>query len=672
MFSSYALSILLLFILNKFSCATPFVAFRTWIQFYSQFDWANYAISTDGPVPINSILNGSYAQQQDANDPANAGRSYSACELLAHRCRQQMMQVGRFVAATNNQTEDSITPSQATPVTRAFLVRSCNIVDPLNLSNNLGISVSRQNMPAVVSTLQYACSNLEVMVASQAPALSGPSQQQQQQQQQSHGNAKITEKEGSSSSSNIMQKWSQQATKGSSSNISSIHTNGANSNNNNNNNGSTDSDPNSSKYQFLSQFFPVSLRQYFNEDQLRADLRDHPQQVGTSSHYQVYTAASSSAALSDALNNVGTDSDSSSRSNSGSFNNNSNEIIFDIETAPLWSLVDKFESRKRTYSSISTRGSTGSFSEMMPMTASVQPTTAVARMVHDENCLASARSVASEISGGVDDETTDATTAVSIPAMDSQEPIIERLRDDIDSPSTTPSPVNESDDADAETKEEPRQEEKSRTSQQLAVGNGINKLPPSNVAKFYSSEMMMVSSPARSVDGASSIGKSKAKKSKAKAAGAGVTTTMQPSVPPAVTGTSTVPSSKISAQSLPAATTNNKDTGLVNGNRPRTASDMASNAESIARKSSDGADDDSLKAYLLRNYRQWNSLFMSNTKNVKRRRFLVIGGLVLGAVFVVVVLTFRNNRDGGAHASDRNVIKNTQYLVFDRSSGMHG
>jgi hypothetical protein len=100
MFSSYALSILLLFILNKFSCATPFVAFRTWIQFYSQFDWANYAISTDGPVPINSILNGSYAQQQDANDPANAGRSYSACELLAHRCRQQMMQVGRFAAAT--------------------------------------------------------------------------------------------------------------------------------------------------------------------------------------------------------------------------------------------------------------------------------------------------------------------------------------------------------------------------------------------------------------------------------------------------------------------------------------------------------------------------------------------------------------------------------------------
>jgi hypothetical protein len=99
---------------------------------------------------------------------------------------------------------------------------------------------------------------------------------------------------------------------------------------------------------------------------------------------------------------------------------------------------------------------------------------------------------------------------------------------------------------------------------------------------------------------------------------------------------------------------------------------MTSNAESIARKSSDGADDDSLKAYLLRNYRQWNSLFMSNTKNVKRRRFLVIGGLVLGAVFVVVVLTFRHNRDGGADASDRNVIKNTQYLVFDRSSGMYG
>jgi hypothetical protein len=344
MFSSYSLSILLLFILNKFSqsCTTPFMALWTWIQYFSQFDWSNYAVTVDGPVAVASVINGSFAQLQDLSDPENNGNSYSPFETLAYRCRQNLAgssSVSPPVPIINGKLKSVLA------TTKSFLVRSCNIVDPLNLANNLGISVGRHNMPIVQSTLQMAWRRLEQLCARmpvhQLPLIHGTLSKASDREfeKYSFGSGQGSPRLPSFPGGQQLQS-SQQFQKG------GVPEQGQ---------GNGKMATLSELYPFLYQFFPASLQMYFKEDQLRADLRDHPLQIGTSPLYQLYPKTSS-----ESLSNV-TDCESA-RSRYDS--NYPEADVLTVDTAPLWSLIKNFDYRKRAGSGFFvSRGS--SFSEVL-------------------------------------------------------------------------------------------------------------------------------------------------------------------------------------------------------------------------------------------------------------------------------------------------------------------
>jgi hypothetical protein len=76
--STYALAVLVLYIINLFhsSLSGPLAVLYKFLDYYGSFDWNNYCISVNGPVPISSL------PELTGKDDAKNHRYFSSWHFL--------------------------------------------------------------------------------------------------------------------------------------------------------------------------------------------------------------------------------------------------------------------------------------------------------------------------------------------------------------------------------------------------------------------------------------------------------------------------------------------------------------------------------------------------------------------------------------------------------------
>lgn len=130
MLSSYALSVMALYIFNKNDVLDhPFDVLRSFLCTFSTFAWDEFILTVNGLVPIGSI------NATKSNNPAN-----------------------KFEALLNQFL------SKLEPVTSAagsILIKCCNIQDPLDVRNNLSAVITINNLSIIDRALKLGYQHLE-------------------------------------------------------------------------------------------------------------------------------------------------------------------------------------------------------------------------------------------------------------------------------------------------------------------------------------------------------------------------------------------------------------------------------------------------------------------------------------------------------------------------------
>ncbi|XP_050208883.1 uncharacterized protein LOC130014588 isoform X1 [Mercurialis annua] len=138
--STYALEILVLYIINAFHSLLPgplAVLFK-FLEYYSTFDWDNFCVTINGPIAVSSL------PQIVAESPdKNVNELLLSPELLK-RCIENFSVPIKAVENGGH----------------GFFIKHLNIVDPLKESNNLGRSVSKGNFHRIKCALSYGAQKL--------------------------------------------------------------------------------------------------------------------------------------------------------------------------------------------------------------------------------------------------------------------------------------------------------------------------------------------------------------------------------------------------------------------------------------------------------------------------------------------------------------------------------
>lgn len=214
----------MLYLFNKFrvNLDHPFSVLRCFLFTYSNFNWSNYVLSLDGPIPI---INGRMALPNDSIPVGfNRFADLQAKIRTARECRLDARVCERPRSFGN------------------FLMRLCNIQDPVDPQNNLGISVSPQFMQLLTHALDSGSKHLESLMhmASAVPKTIFT----------------LTSRNASHASTGaLMSKSSCTAT------------------------GHEYDGSSSPAIAFLREFFSYSSAVYLSATEVRADLKDHPLQL---------------------------------------------------------------------------------------------------------------------------------------------------------------------------------------------------------------------------------------------------------------------------------------------------------------------------------------------------------------------------------------------------------
>ena len=206
MLSSYAVSILVLYVFNKYTAnlTHPFSVLRSFLYTYANFRWDNVVLTVSGPVPIHRLGSG--------------GDAHNKFQPLLAQFHSLLSGSGDL---------------------NAFAYRACNILDPIDHSNNLGVSISRQNLAIFDRILKNGCAHLE-SVLPWHPQL-----------------AKGYEGSGARPAGLPSESFATESK------------------------GGALADPTVVDYWFLPIFFPISYALYVRDYRgiIRADLRSHPMQI---------------------------------------------------------------------------------------------------------------------------------------------------------------------------------------------------------------------------------------------------------------------------------------------------------------------------------------------------------------------------------------------------------
>eukprot|EP00257_Ricinus_communis_P026003 XP_025013417.1 uncharacterized protein LOC8259537 isoform X2 [Ricinus communis] len=143
--STYALEILVLYIINAFhsSLPGPLAVLYRFLEYYSTFDWDNYCVTINGPVAVSSL------PEIMTESPYNNGNELLLCPEFLKRCKEKFSVP---IKAVENGGHE-------------FSIKHLNILDPLKDNNNLGRSVSKGNFHRIKCALSYGAQRLGEILA---------------------------------------------------------------------------------------------------------------------------------------------------------------------------------------------------------------------------------------------------------------------------------------------------------------------------------------------------------------------------------------------------------------------------------------------------------------------------------------------------------------------------
>lgn len=183
--TSYGLSVMVLHLFASKASADdlvhPLDVFIRFFEVYSEFDWARNCLTLDGPLPFGSVR-----QPRLGGGSKGAGGKKSRLQPLVRRILAELSpgvekekekekdagkparrgrRGSKFGRTSDGRDEDSSTSGVDSPdlsgTSPHFPRRDCNIQDPLNALNNLGHSVTKENLRALRHALQRGRRQLE-------------------------------------------------------------------------------------------------------------------------------------------------------------------------------------------------------------------------------------------------------------------------------------------------------------------------------------------------------------------------------------------------------------------------------------------------------------------------------------------------------------------------------
>jgi hypothetical protein len=146
MLSAYSITVMVLSLFSKHGDSAvegtallhPFAVLRKFLAVYSTFKWDSFVVTVDGPV---AIQNGNVLPTQ--------------C-VETKPCLFKPL-INQFKGMHQKKAGSSETPLR-------FQLRACNIQDPIDNNNNLGIPVTRHNLMLVEQALKGGLQHLEYII----------------------------------------------------------------------------------------------------------------------------------------------------------------------------------------------------------------------------------------------------------------------------------------------------------------------------------------------------------------------------------------------------------------------------------------------------------------------------------------------------------------------------
>ncbi|CAM9989797.1 unnamed protein product [Ectocarpus sp. 4 AP-2014] len=202
--TSYGLSVMVLHLFAASASADalvhPLDVLIRFFEVYSEFDWARYCLTLDGPVPLESVRGSHPYEGSHGNGGTSSRFQPLVKKILAELfrvpekdCEKEMergkekdkdkagrrgRRASRFGRLSDRHAENALpeTPRFAAGAMPHFPGRHCNIQDPLNALNNLGYSVTKNNLKALKRALQQGQKKLEAwhLASHPSPSRSHP------------------------------------------------------------------------------------------------------------------------------------------------------------------------------------------------------------------------------------------------------------------------------------------------------------------------------------------------------------------------------------------------------------------------------------------------------------------------------------------------------------------
>lgn len=138
--STYALETLVLYIFHLFHASLhgPLEVLYRFLDYFSKFDWDNYCLSLQGPVPISSLPD--IVAEPPETDEGDL--------LLSREFLKSCAVQYSFLPKGHDNQNQSLTS------------KNLNVIDPLRENNNLGRSVSKGNFYRIRSAFTYGAKKL--------------------------------------------------------------------------------------------------------------------------------------------------------------------------------------------------------------------------------------------------------------------------------------------------------------------------------------------------------------------------------------------------------------------------------------------------------------------------------------------------------------------------------
>eukprot|EP01035_Chromulina_nebulosa_P031476 gene31476-41966_t len=162
MFSSYALSILVLHLFNRFGdyLSHPLAALRCFLSTYRYFPWETYIVTIEEAVPI--ATSGQRNENGDSGKVNKCDGDNSAFSSKATSNRFKAI-LSKFEGVQLKSTIANLHGANAAP--NRFFYRPCNIQDPLDHMNNLGVAVTTHTLELIVRALNLGSDHVEYNLA---------------------------------------------------------------------------------------------------------------------------------------------------------------------------------------------------------------------------------------------------------------------------------------------------------------------------------------------------------------------------------------------------------------------------------------------------------------------------------------------------------------------------